>query len=183
MERAKQQILKERELAAANSDRIAVSLSDWAAQGDWRLYFLYRDTIEALTRDQVQQVAEKYFVQNNRTVGLFIPTEKAERIAIPEAPNLVALLKDYKGREDVQQGEQFDPSPLAIESRTLRGELSDGMKYALLPKKTARRCGERECGSSFRDRRIAAGQSWCGRITWPADVKRHRKAGLPATAG
>ncbi len=136
VERAKQQILKERELAAANSDRIAVSLSDWAAQGDWRLYFLYRDTIESLTREQVQQAAEKYFVRNNRTVGLFIPTEKAERITIPESPDLMALLKDYKGREDVQQGEQFDPSPLAIEERTMRGKLTGGIEYALLPKKT-----------------------------------------------
>ncbi len=43
LERAVQQILKQRELQASDSDRIAVSLSDWAAQGDWRLYFLYRD--------------------------------------------------------------------------------------------------------------------------------------------
>ena len=137
VERAKQQILKERELAAANSDQIAVSLSDWAAQGDWRLYFLYRDTIEALTREQVQLAAEKYFVRNNRTVGLFIPTEKAERINIPESPDLVALLKDYKGREDIQQGEEFDPSPLAIEELTLRGNLTEGIEYALLPKNDA----------------------------------------------
>jgi zinc protease len=136
VERAKQQILKERELAAANSDQIAVTLSDWAAQGDWRLYFLYRDRIESLTREDVQAAAEKYFVRNNRTVGLFIPTEQAERITIPESPDLVALLKDYKGREQVQQGEQFDPAPLAIEERTLRGDLTGGIEYTLLPKTT-----------------------------------------------
>tara|TARA_R110002049_G_scaffold309268_1_gene519613 strand:- start:152566 stop:155406 length:2841 start_codon:yes stop_codon:yes gene_type:complete len=136
VERAKQQILKQRELEAADSDRIAVSLSDWAAQGDWRLYFLYRDAIEKLTKEQVQAAAEKYFTRNNRTVGLFHPSETSERVEIPEAPDLVALLKDYKGREAVAAGEEFDPSPLAIEERTERGKLTGGIEYALLPKKT-----------------------------------------------
>ena len=136
VQRAVQQILKQRELEASNTDRIAVSLSDWAAQGDWRLYFLYRDAIESLTREHVQEVAEKYFVRNNRTVGLFIPSEESERILIPEAPNLAELLKNYKGREAVAAGEQIDPSPMAIEERTVRGELTGGMQYAFLPKKT-----------------------------------------------
>ncbi len=136
VERAVQQILKARELEAAESDRIAISLSDWAAQGDWRLYFLFRDNIEKLTRERVQQAAEKYFVRNNRTVGLFIPTEAAERITVPDSPNLAEILDGYKGREAMAAGEQIDPSPLAIEKRTLRGKLESGIEYALLPKKT-----------------------------------------------
>ena len=136
VERAKQQILKARELEAADSDRIAVSLSDWAAQGDWRLYFLYRDSIENLTREQVQQTAEKYFVRNNRTVGLFLPTEQAQRIEIPGGPDLITLLDDYQGREAIAAGEEFDPSPMVIEDRTDRGDLVGGIRYALLPKKT-----------------------------------------------
>ncbi len=136
VQRAVQQILKARELEAAESDKIAVSLSDWAAQGDWRLYFLYRDNIEKLTRDQVQQAAEKYFVRNNRTVGLFIPTDQAERITVPESPNLADILDGYQGREAMAAGEQIAPSPLAIEARTERGKLATGIEYALLPKKT-----------------------------------------------
>ncbi len=136
LDRAVQQILKERELEAGDSDKIAVSLSDWAAQGDWRLYFLFRDMVESLTLEQVQQVAEKYFVRNNRTVGLFLPSETSERIEIPEAPDMKTVLKDYKGREALAAGEQFDPSPVAIEMRTERGNLVSGIQYALLPKKT-----------------------------------------------
>ncbi len=136
LDRAVQQILKQRELEAADSDKIAVSLSDWAAQGDWRLYFLFRDTVEKLTRDDVQQFAEKYFVRENRTIGLFIPADEGKRIEVPEAPDLTTVLNGYKGREAVAAGEQIDPSPLAIEDRTERGELIGGMKYALLPKKT-----------------------------------------------
>ena len=134
--RAVQQILKQRELQASNTDRIAVSLSDWAAQGDWRLYFLFRDHIETLTTEQVQAVAEKYFVRNNRTVGLFIPSEKSDRVEIPEAPDLAQMLDGYKGREAVSAGEQIDPDPLEIEKRTLRGDLTEGIRYAFIPKKT-----------------------------------------------
>ena len=136
VQRAVQQILKRRELEAAESDKLAISLSDWAAQGDWRLYFLFRDNIEKLTTEQVQQAAEKYFVRNNRTVGLFIPSEESERIAVPESPDLAELMDGYKGREALAAGEQIDPSPLAIEQRTLRGSLESGIEYALLPKKT-----------------------------------------------
>ncbi|TWU05054.1 M16 family metallopeptidase [Stieleria varia] len=136
VDRAVQQLLKQRESEAADTDRLAVSLSEWAAQGDWRLYFLFRDTLEALTAEDVQAVATKYLVRNNRTVGLFIPSEEAQRVSIPPSPDLAAKLKDYKGREVVQAGEIFDPEPLAIEERTQRGDLVEGVRYALLPKKT-----------------------------------------------
>ena len=36
----------------------------------------------------------------------------------------------------MEHGEQFDPDPLAIEARTERGQLSNGLKTAWLPKKT-----------------------------------------------
>lgn len=136
VKRAVQQILKARELETSDSDRIAISLSDWAAQGDWRLYFMYRDAIESLTREQVQQVAERYFVRNNRTTGLFIPSEESDRVNIPEAPDIAAMLEGYKGRKAVAAGEQIDPEPNAIEKRTLRGKLTGGLEYAFLPKKT-----------------------------------------------
>ncbi|QDV45653.1 Peptidase M16 inactive domain protein [Stieleria neptunia] len=136
VERAKQQILKQRELEAANTDKLAVSLSEWAAQGDWRLYFLFRDIVEQLNAEKVQAAAQKYLVRNNRTVGLFIPSDDAQRVQIPESPDLLAKLKDYKGREVIQAGEQFDPDPMKIEERTLRGTLDNGIQYALLPKQT-----------------------------------------------
>ncbi|WP_242632089.1 M16 family metallopeptidase [Rubripirellula amarantea] len=136
LNRAVQQMLKSRELESADPGRLAISLSDWAAQGDWRLYFLFRDAIEALTVDDVQRVADRYFTQNNRTVGLFIPSEKSDRAIIPESPDLQQVLKDYKGREAMAAGEVFDPTPLAIEERTERGTLVGGIEYALMPKKT-----------------------------------------------
>lgn len=136
LNRAKVQFEKDRELRAADTKSIAIELSEWAAQGDWRLYFLFRDIVEQLTPEQCTAAAEQFLTRNNRTVGLFIPSESSQRIEMPPKPNLTELLADYVGRGEIEQGEQFDPDPLAIEARTTRGQLSTGMKTAFIPKKT-----------------------------------------------
>lgn len=136
VERAKRKLLKQWELASADSRRIAVQLSEWAAQGDWRLYFLYRDRLEKVTKKDVDRVAKKYIKRSNRTVGLFIPTKEPSRSEIPQTPDIATLMKEYKGRKSLAAGEAFDVSPKSIESRTKRVTLSNGAKAALLPKKT-----------------------------------------------
>jgi zinc protease len=136
IERAKQQLLKQRELAAADTSRIAVQLSEWAAQGDWRLYFLHRDRIEAVTAEQVQQAAKNFLRRENRTLGVFIPTDEAEKTEIPATPDLAAMFKDYKGRDEIAAGEVFDVSPANIDARSKRITLPEGIKGLLLPKKT-----------------------------------------------
>ncbi len=134
--RARTSILKQREMAAANTAQIGIQLSEWAAEGDWRLYFLNRDRIEQVTPEKVKEVAAKYLVRNNRTVGVFIPTEKAERVAIPTTPDVAALVANYQGRASISEGEVFDPTPENIEARVARSELPEGIKVTLMPKKS-----------------------------------------------
>lgn len=136
VERARQAWLKTWELSFTNSTRLARQLSEWAAQGDWRLMFLYRDRLEKVTAAEVQQVARKYLRRNNRTAGLFLPTTQAERVTIPPTPLLAEMVGEYKGREKIDAGEAFDVSPANIEDRTERFELPGGLKVAFLPKKT-----------------------------------------------
>lgn len=135
VDRAKQKILKARDLAADDTTKIAIELSEWAAQGDWRLYLLHRDRIEKVTKADVDQVAKKYLITSNRTLGVFVPTEKPVRSEVPPPPELAKLLERYQGRKSGAAGESFDPAPAAIEARVKRFKLPNGMKVALLPKK------------------------------------------------
>ncbi len=135
VERAKTKLLKNVELTLNNSDRVGLQLSEWMAMGDWRLFFLHRDRIKKVTVEDVNRVAGLYLKSSNRTIGLFIPTEKPERAEIPPTPDVAAMLKDYKGDESLAAAEAFDPTPANIEARTVRSEAS-GVKTALLAKKT-----------------------------------------------
>lgn len=136
VERAVLGIIKRRERSFANSERFATALSEWESYGDWRLYFLHRDRLEAVTASQVQEVAQKYLIQSNRTVGLFFPTDDAKRIAIDAENTVKKMVAEYKGREKISEGEAFDPSPLNIQKRTVLGQLDSGIKYAMLAKET-----------------------------------------------
>src|SRR5580658_2621405 len=136
VERAKTRLLKNIELAFNDSERSAIFLSEWEATGDWRLQFLFRDRIKTVTPEDVARVAKLYLKPSNRTTGKFIPTAAPDRSEIPATPNVTAEVKDYKGNSAVEAGEVFDPSPANIDSRTIRVTLPNGMKLALLPKKT-----------------------------------------------
>jgi zinc protease len=134
LERAKGRILKQWELGFNSSDRVGMNISEYIAQGDWRLYFLYRDAVEKVTLDDVVNAASAYFKPANRTIGIFIPEEKPDRVEVPAAPDVANLVNGYKGKELIAQGEEFDPSFENIEKRTTKGKEKSGLEFALLPK-------------------------------------------------
>jgi zinc protease len=137
VDRAKKRILKNWELQFRNSASVGRSASEFIAQGDWRLAFLQRDNVEAVTSADVLNVAQRYFKPSNRTTGTFIPDKNPDRSDIPDAPDLETLLANYKGKEAIAEGEDFDPSCENIESRTSRGTAPDkSIEFALLPKET-----------------------------------------------
>jgi zinc protease len=135
VERVKTRIRKNIDLAFANSQAIAMMLTEYASQGDWRMLFLERDRLAAVTPEDVLRVAKTYLKEDNRTLGEYIPTKAPERAEIPATPDVTATFKDFKGGAAVSEGEAFDPSPTNIESRITRSKLSNGVKVALLSKK------------------------------------------------
>ncbi len=139
VERARGTILKNYELSLNSAQRMGPILSEYIAQGDWRLFFVNRDRVRAATVEDVRAAAAAYLKPSNRTIGTFLPTAKPDRSEIPPPPDVAALgvlVDGYKGDAPLAAGEVFDASPANIDSRTKRVVLAGGMKVALLPKKT-----------------------------------------------
>jgi len=135
-ERAKTKLLKDVELMFNNSDYVGLTLSEFIAQGDWRLIFLYRDEVEKVTPADVNHVAAAYYKPSNRTTGVFIPDKNPDRAQIPPPPDVNALVKDYKGKAALVAAEAFDASPENIDKRTKNGTIAGGARYAMVSKTT-----------------------------------------------
>ncbi len=133
--RAKTEFLGDIELAFTNPQGIALQLSEWAAMGDWRLFFIHRDRLEQVTAQDVHRVAQAYLKPSNRTLGYFYPVaETPARAEIPTPPDVAALVAGYTGREALAAGEAFDPTPDNIDARTETFTLPSGFEVAFLPK-------------------------------------------------
>jgi zinc protease len=136
VERARTSLLNQMEKAQLDGRALVGALSEFEAVGDWRLFFLYRDRLRAVTLADVRRVADTYLRPANRVVGTFLPTAQPERAEIPAAPGLQAQLEGYKGAAALAAGEAFDPSPQNIDARVQRRTLANGIKTALLAKRT-----------------------------------------------
>jgi zinc protease len=139
VERAKNAVLKSYDLLLANSEPLAVEMSEWASMGDWRLFFIHRDRLKTVTPQDVKAVASRYLRRNNRTLGVYLPTDQPERVTIPLVDDLPAMIAAYKpATTDVGEAEAFDPTSANLEARTRRLTLPNGLKLSLLPKQTLR---------------------------------------------
>jgi len=116
--------------------QFGIRLSESIAAGDWRLLFIQRDRVAAVTVADVQHVAQTYFKQSNRTLGQFIPTQNPDRATMPPPVDVAALVANYQGKEAVAAGEAFDPSPANIEKHSKRLVLPNGMQVVELAKQT-----------------------------------------------
>jgi zinc protease len=136
VDRGRAKALRQFDETFNDPQKLGVAISESIATGDWRLFFLQRDQWRKLTPGDVQRVALAYLKPANRTLGQFIPEAKPDRAPAPPSVDIVAMVKDYKGDPGVSAGESFDPTPANLEARTQRFTLPNGMKVALLPKKT-----------------------------------------------
>ena len=136
VERAKLSALRQWEQSLSQPDQLGIALSEYIAQGDWRLFFVSRQLLEATTTEDIQSFAEKYLRSSNRTVATFIPVAKSDAIAITEAESVSSLVAALNPDDGQIAGEAFDVSPLAIEERVKRETLTEQLQIALLPKKT-----------------------------------------------
>jgi zinc protease len=117
--------------------QFSLGLSEFIAQGDWRLMFLEHDRLKDISPQDLVRVARLYFKPSNETVGYYIPTTVTpDRTVVPEAEPLAKTLANYKSNMVVKHAEAFDPTPANIETRLTRSKLANGMKLVLLNKET-----------------------------------------------
>ncbi|MFU8878504.1 MAG: M16 family metallopeptidase, partial [Wenzhouxiangellaceae bacterium] len=136
VKRAVSALTSQMERTLNDSNNVGISLSEWAAVGDWRMLFLHRDRLEQVTAEDVVAAAQTYIVRDNRTLGQFIPDSEPRRAVIAPVPDSEELLAEYQGREQRSAGEEFETTPENIENRVQRFTLSNGTEVALLPKTT-----------------------------------------------
>ena len=136
VDRARNKRLKDFDQAYNSTEDVCLALSEYIAQGDWRLAFLYRDRVEKATAEDVNRVIKDYIKPSNRTVGVFIPETKPDNATMPGRPDLAKLMQNYKGQKKLEEAEKFDPTPDNIDARTKTGTIPGGAKYALLSKTT-----------------------------------------------
>ena len=136
VERARTTLLNDMEKAPLDSLAYVRWLGEFASVSDWRLFFVYREHVRKTTTADVQRALDTYLKPANRVLGVFVPTDKPDRADVPAAPDIAAALAEFRSSETVQAGEVFDPTPANIEARVIRHTLANGIKIALLPKKT-----------------------------------------------
>src|SRR5205823_3029524 len=165
VDRAKTRVIQGMDRSFANSQQLAMQLTDVIADGDWRLLFTNYEEIKRVSTEDVTHVAKTYFKDSNRTVGMFIPEAAPDRTTVPTAPAMDALLSSYTPDIKVDAGEALDPSPAAIEKKIKRSTLSGGFRLALLPKGTRGNRVQASLTMRFGDERSLAGQSAVAQLT------------------
>ncbi len=160
LDRAKNALEKQVSDLKNNTVDFCIGLAEIIGAGDWRLFYIYRDRVDALTLADVQACLKKYYLTSNRTVGVFIPDKNPERVVVADRPDVAALVKGYKGKASgPASAETFEATIPNIKKRTEYGQLSNGMKYALLKKPVK---GDKVYGSiilKFGDEQSLAGKT------------------------
>jgi len=163
--RVRQKAAKHFDETMASPQAFGVAISEAIALGDWRLFFVERDRYRTVTPADVQRVALAYLKRSNVTIGEFQPDPKPDRAPVPAKIDVAATVKDYKGDTAVAAGEAFDPSPANLDARAQRFALPNGMKVALLPKKTRGESVNFSMTLRFGDEKSVAGKASIGAIT------------------
>jgi zinc protease len=97
--------LAERAFSQDGSFAVANAINECIAVGDWTLYATLEARMKAVTPEDVQRVARKYFGVDQSTVGWFIPTETAR------TEEATAKSESFKPKEVVPPAPLKEPLP------------------------------------------------------------------------
>ena len=156
--RAKLKWMTSWEESFSNPERVGVVLSESVALGDWRLFFLRRDWVQALTLADVQRVAEQYLVADNRTLATFVPTDKPQRAPAQVQVDIASTMRAFKPQAAAAKVEAFEATPANIDARTQTFTVG-GLKAAVLTKGSRGGAAQAVLTLHFGDAASLSGQS------------------------
>src|SRR6516225_305416 len=137
VDRVRTGLLRGLENSLSDPQAIATgALNTAISQGDWRLMFLEHDLLSDVSSADVVRVAKEYLKPSNRTVGYFIPDPNPDRTVVPESTDLAKTFANYTSNVTIAKGETFDPTIDNIQSRVVQSRLNNGMRVAVLSKKS-----------------------------------------------
>lgn len=114
---AKAHFLTQYEQMLADPERVAYNLSESIALGDWRMLFQQRDRIAATKLEDVNRVAAAFWIESNRSLGIFEPEQKPLRSPEQRQASVSDAMAGFSPRGASEQGEAFDVSPSNIKAR------------------------------------------------------------------
>ena len=156
--RAKLKWVTNWEQSFSNPETVGIVLSESVALGDWRLFFLKRDWVQAQTVADLQRVAEQYLVADNRVMATYMPTDKPQRAPAQTQVDVAQAMQAFKPRAAAAKVEAFEATPANIDARTQNFALG-GLKAALLPKGTRGDAVQAVLTLRFGDELSLAGQN------------------------
>ncbi len=147
LERAKKSVWKKMKLEADDPAEFAQQLSDAEAVADWTWLINVEPKVKAVTAAQVQEAAKKYFTEDNRTVGYYLPKAGSENSKEKKAgkdgetssatdaekqkeSNTAEEHKDIKEAKDAGVVQYVEAEPPASESPRFVSSPLDSVKIA-----------------------------------------------------
>lgn len=115
LERAKKAVWKKLKLDAADPSGLATQIAEAIAVADWQWWLSIEQKVKAVTKDDLQRVAAKYFSDKNSTTGYYLPREKNEETKkeppSTDAPKPASLLAPM-----MEEYSAFSPLPVKPET-------------------------------------------------------------------
>jgi zinc protease len=163
VELAKARLMKKMRPFMNDAGALGIYLANWVVLGDWSLFFVHRERLRRVRRDDVERVARTYLVESNRTAGVFVPTESPALARVPRVPPADSVTIDAGDSGSMSREEVFETTPDELESRTLKVTIEPGIGIAFIEKPSR---GHRVCvhlrlhygsSESLAGRQVAAG--------------------------
>jgi zinc protease len=162
VELAKARLMKKMRPVMNDAGDLGIYLSNWVALGDWKLFFVHRERLRRVTRNDVERVVRAYLLESNRTAGVFVPTESPTLAPVPGAPPADSITIEAGDSDKLSREEAFETTAEELARRTLKVTIEPGISIAFIEKPSR---GHRVCAhlrlhygntESLAGRRVAA---------------------------